>query len=199
VLGAGLAALVVIGVGPFLLPALLEGPHRRLRTTSDAHGICRQPTAYTCGPAAAVTALRRLGIEADLGDVTVASRAAPMFGTRPSMLCGALERRFRAEGLRCRPWWYGSVAELRGPAVHLIELRLDTMVDHWAVVLGSADEGFVIGDPLAGRQVIAPADLARAWRGRGAVLWRTQSTITDTVAAPRPPAVKWTTFRPGTR
>lgn len=173
VLGGGLATVAVLGVGPFLLPALLERTHRGLRTTSDAHGICRQPTAYTCGPAAAVTALRRLGIAADLGELTIASRASPMFGTRPSMLCAALEKRFKAEGLRCRRWRYTAVAELAGPATHVIELQLDPMVGHWAAVLGHDATGIALGDPLTGLRVLPASELARQWPSRaGIVLWR---------------------------
>jgi hypothetical protein len=184
VLGGGLAATLALGVGPFLLPALLAGQHRQLHSSFDANGVCRQPTAYTCGPAAAVTALRRLGIEADLGELTVESRAAPMFGTRPSMLCRALERRYRAQGLRCRRWQYTSVDQLAGPTVHVIELRLAPMIDHWSAVLGRTPAGFVLGDPLQGREVVPAPDLSERWRGRGIVLWRDQPTTTVTVAPP---------------
>jgi predicted double-glycine peptidase len=50
---------------PFLVPALIKERLSNLTTRLDSNGICYQSTDYTCGPAAAVTALRRLGLQAD--------------------------------------------------------------------------------------------------------------------------------------
>ena len=52
---------------PFLAPALVRDHLSNLRTRLDSDGICRQTTYYTCGPAAAVTALGKLGLSAEEG------------------------------------------------------------------------------------------------------------------------------------
>ncbi|TFG48312.1 MAG: hypothetical protein E4H40_04880, partial [Candidatus Brocadiia bacterium] len=59
-------ALMVIVVSwfcvlPFLFPALLEKKLSSMKPIFDTNGICYQSTNYTCGPASAVTALKRLG------------------------------------------------------------------------------------------------------------------------------------------
>jgi hypothetical protein len=56
---------------PFLVPALIKDDLSNLRTRFDSDGICRQTTDYTCGPAAAVTALGKLGLTAEEGELAV--------------------------------------------------------------------------------------------------------------------------------
>jgi hypothetical protein len=87
---------------PFLMPALMKDHLSNLQTKFDKNGICRQTTDYTCGPAAAVTALGKLGLRATEGELAVLSYSSPVTGTLPSCLSSALQDRFGAEGLSCR-------------------------------------------------------------------------------------------------
>jgi hypothetical protein len=57
----------VVAIVPFLAPAFNRGYLAGLKTRIDADGVCRQSSEYTCGPAAAVTALRKLGLPAEEG------------------------------------------------------------------------------------------------------------------------------------
>ena len=61
-----LMAVIVfaVSVWPFIVPAFERNEIARLQTHIDANGVCIQTTDYTCGPASAVTALRKLGFPA---------------------------------------------------------------------------------------------------------------------------------------
>jgi hypothetical protein len=61
--------LVYVSLWPTLASAFNQEYLRSLKTQIDRDGVCRQHTDYTCGPAAAVTALLRLRIRADEGDL----------------------------------------------------------------------------------------------------------------------------------
>jgi len=56
--------IVILVSLPFLGPAIIQHDLSALPTRIDADGVCRQTQPFTCGPAAAVTALSRLGIKA---------------------------------------------------------------------------------------------------------------------------------------
>ena len=47
-----------VAVWPFLAPAFNRAELEAIKTRIDPEGVCLQNTDYTCGPAAAVTALR---------------------------------------------------------------------------------------------------------------------------------------------
>src|SRR3954451_22222601 len=74
--------LLVVLIGhyalmPFLMPALLWHRMGSLHTRIDDDGVCRQTTPYTCGPAASVTALHCLGIEATEAELARAMATSP--------------------------------------------------------------------------------------------------------------------------
>jgi len=63
-----MAAIVfLVSVWPFLTPAFNRNQLAGLQTRINGDGVCLQNTDYTCGPAAAVTALRKLGLPAREG------------------------------------------------------------------------------------------------------------------------------------
>jgi hypothetical protein len=108
---------------PFLVPALIRGRLWNLQTRFDANGVCRQRTFYTCGPAAAVTALGRLGLSAKEGEIAVLSYSSPITGTLPACLSSALQYRYGADGLRCQYRRFESVDQLRRAGITLAILR----------------------------------------------------------------------------
>jgi hypothetical protein len=99
-----LMAVVVawFSVLPFLVPALIKDHLANLRTRVDSQGVCFQTTDYTCAPAAAVTALRKLGISAHEGEIAILSHTSPVAGTLPGCLRTALQNRYGADGLKCQ-------------------------------------------------------------------------------------------------
>ncbi|MFT5130586.1 MAG: hypothetical protein ACI8W8_004217 [Rhodothermales bacterium] len=68
---------------PLTLPLVLRASHAKLETQIDEFGICRQTTSYTCGPAAAVTALAWIDISVSEAELTIEAHANPISGTQP--------------------------------------------------------------------------------------------------------------------
>ena len=138
--------VLVMSVWPFLAPIFNHNQLEHLQTRIGADGVCRQNTDYTCGPAAAVTALRKLGLPADEGQIAILSYTSSTTGKPPDIL-----------------------AEIP-QAARLIKLRF--MVDHYVTVLEVTDSEVVIGDPLNGLDRISRDEFLKKWRFAGVVLKR---------------------------
>ena len=164
-----------VSVLPFLVPALLRGRLAGLDTTLDSNGICLQTTRYTCGPAAAVTALGRLGLPADEGEIAVLSRSSPLLGTLPACLSSALEHRYAAEGLNCRFRYFRSVDQLKETGVTLAVVRDAFLLDHCLVILEVSDDMVTVADPVYGKLSMSRAEFERVWKFSGIVLTRDQT------------------------
>src|SRR6185436_6934626 len=87
-------------VWPFLSPALSRDHLLSLKTRVDNEGVCLQSTDYTCGPAASVTALRRLGLPAEEGELAVLAHTSNATGTPPDMLWNTLRSKYAHAGLQ---------------------------------------------------------------------------------------------------
>ena len=171
-----LGLIIMRLTAPFVLPAFLQKHLAELETTFDNDGVCIQSTFYTCGPAAAVTALRRLGLAAEEGEIAVLARSNSVSGTAPDMLCMALRRRYAGEGLSCRYRPFRSLAELEhedGALIAVIKYKF--LVDHYVTVLEVAGEQIRIGDPLVGSRWLTRREFQHAWRWVAVVLKRNAS------------------------
>ena len=172
---AGAFAFVAVafyGIGPLVAPALVRARLLAIPTTFDEKGVCLQQTGYTCGPAAAVTGLRALGLEAEEGEIAVLSRTSPCGGTQAASLCAALRKRYAADGLSCRYRSFESVAELGDCCPVLAFVKFAPLVDHWVAVLEVRPDRVVIGDPARGLRQRWRGDFEKLWRGTGIVLRR---------------------------
>ena len=157
---------------PFLVPALIKGRLSNLQTKFDKNGNCRQTTDYTCGPAAAVTALGKLGLRADEGELAVLSYSSPMTGTLPACLSSALQDRYSAEGLSCRYRRFDSVAQLKNAGITLALVREAFMMDHCLAVLEVSDNAITVADPVTGTRMMPYEQFEKIWRFSGIVLRR---------------------------
>ena len=168
---------IVIGqysVLPFLSPALARPRLASLRTQVDCEGVCLQGTAYTCGPAAAVTALRQLGFDADEADLALRMHTCPALGTPADVLAAALTNRYGPEGLRCEYRYFTSLDELPRGTPTLAVVKHSFLVDHFVAVLEVTDKGVVVvGDPQLGKVSYTRDAFERRWRFMGVVLTRT--------------------------
>lgn len=169
---ATVALLLWASILPCLTPALLESHLANLETKIDANGICLQTTKYTCGPAAAVTALRRLGLPAGEGEIAVLSHASPMTGTLPAALCQALEKRYAGEGLRCQYRPFDSISQLGDSGITLAVVREAFLLDHCVAVLDVSDQTVTLADPSSGIRSMSRARFESIWRFCGIVLRR---------------------------
>ena len=157
---------------PFLLPVCLRARHRGLATEIDADGVCRQSTGYTCGPAAAVTALHRLDIDADEGDLAVALHTTPVHGTQAETICRVLRRRYRTHGLTAAYRRFDHVAELPDDTPCIVVVEHSFLVDHFVTLLGREGDEVVLADPLRGLTREFRDGFSRAWRGSAILLQR---------------------------
>ena len=157
---------------PFLVPALIKERLSNLQTKFDKNGICRQTTDYTCGPAAAVTALGKLGLRAEEGELAVLSYSSPMTGTLPACLSSALQDRYSAQGLSCRYRSFDSVAQLKNAGITLALVREAFMMDHCLAVLEVSDDEVTVADPVTGTRLMPYEQFEKIWRFCGIVLQR---------------------------
>jgi predicted double-glycine peptidase len=157
---------------PFLVPAMMKGHLSNLHTTFDKNGVCLQTTDYTCGPAAAVTALKQLGLSANEGELAVLSYSSPVTGTLPACLSSALQNRYKSEGLSCRFRHFDSVAQLKNAGITLALVREALFMDHCLAVLDVTDEVVTVADPVTGTIVMPCKQFEKIWRFCGIVLQR---------------------------
>jgi hypothetical protein len=157
-------------VMPFLVPALMRDKLSGLETHLDSNGVCFQSTDFTCAPAAAVTALRQLGLTAQEGEIAVLSRTSPIAGTLPGCLGKALEFRYGDAGLSCRYRYFDSVAELEEAGLTLAVIKDTFMCDHCVAVLEVSGQTVTVADPVVGRRLISRERFEKLWRYTGLVL-----------------------------
>ena len=167
-----LAVTVWSTVLPFLMPALLKNDLARLPTLLDSDNVCVQSTPYTCGPAAAVSALYQLGLPAHEGELAILSHSSPVIGTLPWCLYKAIEDRYAANGLSCQFRHFDSISQLREADVTLAVVKDAFMLDHCVAVLKVGDKTVTIADPVLGQTQISYKAFANMWRFYGISLKR---------------------------
>src|SRR5688572_17139654 len=168
-------------VWPFLAPAFNRGMLEKMQTRFDEHGVCRQNTEYTCGPAAAVSALRRLGFPAEEGELAILAHTSAAIGTPPDLLCAALQKRYAGEGLDCEYRHFRSVSELDRYRVVLAVTKFALFVDHYVTIIDFTDKEIIVADPFYGKRTYPLAEFKRQWRFCGIVLTR---RVTDAQEKP---------------
>lgn len=167
-----LVAASYVGVWPSLAAAVNRNQLAALTTHIGPDGVCRQNTDYTCGPAAAVTGLRRLGLKAEEGELAVLAHTSTASGTPPDVLAAVLNERFGPQGLHAELRRFKDVSELRGLGPTLVIVKFSLLLDHWLCVLDVTDTEVVVGDPLSGLNRLSLQEFNDRWRHIGVVLKR---------------------------
>jgi predicted double-glycine peptidase len=157
-------------VMPFLMPGIQHNQIAALQTRITRDGVCLQSTDYTCGPAAAVTALRALGLHADEAELALLANTSRSTGTQPDMLASALQDHFAAQHLRCDYRAFTSAADLPADHPTIALIRYQFLVDHYVTVLKVGKNHLTIGDPLTGLTDETFDDFEKDWRRVGIVL-----------------------------
>jgi hypothetical protein len=153
-----------ISVVPFLAPAFNRGYLAGLKTRVDADGVCRQSSDYTCGPAAAVSALRRLGLPAEEGEIAILSHTSSLMGTEPDVLAKVLERHYRTNGVVIAYRAFKDVDELRDAGLTVAVLKFNALQDHCVTVFGLRTNGVLVADPLSGLSVLPTKEFEQKWQ-----------------------------------
>ena len=170
-----LVIVSMMSVWPFLAPAFNRTYLSRLQTRLDTDGICLQSNDYNCGPAAAVTALRKLGFPAEEGEIAILAYTSIATGTPPDILARALKERYAKDGLESEFRVFKSIDELKSAGLTLAVIKHSFMLDHYVTVLEFTDDHVIVGDPLRGKIAIARAEFEKQWRFVGVVLRRASS------------------------
>jgi predicted double-glycine peptidase len=166
------AMIFSASIWPFLTPAFNRKELSRLQTQINADGVCIQTTDYTCGPAAAVTALRKLGFSADEGKLAILSETSFITGTSPDMLAEALQKEYGKNGLVAEFRPFKDISELKQAGLALAVVKYNIVEDHWVAVLQVTDSEVIVGDPLGGVVKLSYSDFLEKWRFIGVVLKR---------------------------
>ena len=162
----------LLSILPFLAPVLIEKKLSNLATTFAPDGVCLQSSNYTCGPAAAVTALQKLGLTANEGEIAILSHTIPIIGTLPKCLRNAIQSRYANQGLQSEYRRFESVSQLKNAGVILAVMKSAILSDHCVAVLDVTDNTVKIADPVSGRLTLSYEQFAKAWRFSGIVLKR---------------------------
>ncbi len=149
----------------FLAPAFARGELSRLETRISPSGVCLQGTGYTCGPAAAVTILRRHGFPAEESDLALLGKASEFTGTDGPGLVEAIERRFGQGGVKAESVCWRTVEELQRAENCIVVIRYDRNIDHWVALLEVTSDNVVMGDPISGRRIMKREKFAQEWTG----------------------------------
>jgi predicted double-glycine peptidase len=163
---------------PFLAPALLQSEHASLKTLINAEGLCFQTTDYTCGPAAAVTALGKLGIDAEEGNLAILAHSSPVVGTLPQCLSDAIDKQYSSLGLESTFRMFNSVDQLKEADYTLVIVKDHFLSDHCIVVLEVRDDSIVVADPVRGKEIISRQSFENMWRFSGITINRRQRAKT---------------------
>jgi hypothetical protein len=171
---SSLMAIIIffMSVWPFLAPAFNRNQLTHLQTQIDGNGICRQKTDYTCGPAAAVTALHKLGLPGDEGQLAILSFTSSMTGTPPDILAEALQKQYGKDDLLVEYRSFKNISELKNAGLTLAIVKFGFMVDHYVTVLEVTDSEVVVGDPSDGLDRMSYDEFQKKWRFVGIVLKR---------------------------
>lgn len=173
-----LAGFLVFFAGlPFVGPAVYQKQIQNLPTHLDSRGLCRQSRPYTCGPAAAVTALHHLGLEASEAQIAQAAGTAPWLGTCSWDLYRALDRLYPEEELRCRYERFKSINQLPVGAFTLAVMREGFLMDHCVTILKITPTDVLLADPSAGLRIMPRAAFESAWRKTAIVLSQPQVSV----------------------
>jgi uncharacterized protein len=168
-----MAAIVVwFSILPFLAPVFVKNELLNLKTMIDSGGTCFQSKSYTCGPAAAVTALKRLGLDAREGEIAVLAHSSPVAGTIPICLYSALQNRYGIYGLKCRYRHFDSILQLKDAGITLAVVKDTFLSDHCVTVLEVSDQMVTFADPVFGKQSLSYKQFEKVWRFTGIVLKR---------------------------
>jgi predicted double-glycine peptidase len=164
--------LTLVSVVPFAAPAFNRGYLASLKTRVDGDGVCRQSNDYTCGPASAVTVLRKLGLPAEEGEIAILSHTSSLTGTEPDVLAKVLQKRYAAQGLVSEYRGFRSVDELRGAGLTVVVMKFNALQDHCVAILGVETNRVLVGDPLSGLRSCGIEDFEEQWLFVGIVLKR---------------------------
>jgi predicted double-glycine peptidase len=156
----------------FLSPALCRPELASLQTHLSGQGVCIQQTAYTCGPASAVTLLRKLGAPAEEGEIALLAKSSPHAGTAADELAAAITQRFGSDGIHAEAKTLDNFEQLKSLLPALAVVEWTSILHHWVAVLEISDTSIRFADPLSGVCEVPMAEFQERWQQETVRIWR---------------------------
>jgi hypothetical protein len=174
VLLAAMAAVATwrMAICPYVMPLAYRSETAQLEELRIGGGMCLQSTSYTCGPAAAVTALGQLGITAGEGELAVLAYTVPHEGTAGDLLRDAIIELGKDYGVTAEYRAFADLEELRKAGLTIVQVKFRPMLDHYVTVLEVKSDTVELVDPLAGRESWSHEEFLGWWRFVGIVVKR---------------------------
>jgi hypothetical protein len=163
-------AIYVFAVFPFMGAAMANGVLKDLPVLYDSDGVCLQNTSYTCGPAAAATALRRFGLDVSEGQIAILSRSCPVIGTSDYDLTRAIGQVVSGRSVKSDYSRWHELPKLTDHQVLLAMLRQGYWSNHCVLVVKMTDNAVVFADPAEGLITLSKKRFLDVWTGRGIIL-----------------------------
>lgn len=163
-------SIYVFAVFPFLGAAIAAGALKELPVMYDSDGVCLQNTPYTCGPAAAATALRQFGLDVSEGQIAVLSRSCPLIGTSDYDLTRAIGQVVSGRAVESSYGQWNEIPKLTDHQVLLAMLRQRYWSNHCVLIVKMTDNAVVFADPAEGLITLSKKRFLDLWTGRGILL-----------------------------
>lgn len=169
----GLIAISIYGFGvfPFLGSAMAASRFAGMPSAYDDNGLCRQSTSFTCAPAAAATALHRLGIAASESQLAILGRSCPYIGTTDFELLRSVETAGAGQ-IHCRYYPAETTLELHDNQVFLAILCQNSIINHCVAVFSISDKAVILADPADGMIAMTREQFNSIWSGKGILVSR---------------------------
>ena len=161
---------VIFFVIPFFSPILTRNELKNIETLFSDQGVCLQSTNYTCGPAAAATALYQLGIIANEGKLAIEAYTTPQNGTSDDLLKKAIEKLYDSYGIVCDYRYFSSVSQLKGNCPVIVVTKFSFLIDHYVTVLNVTDDEVIVGNPSSGKEALTYKEFEKKWRSVGIIV-----------------------------
>lgn len=156
-----MAFIFYFSVLPFTVPAIMRNSNSELTTIVDHDGVCLQSNSYNCGPAAAVTVLRKRGIKAEEGELAINAFTTPFSGTPVDLLRSAITNTYE---IPCKAEYNSNLFSLREKVPFIAVVKFNFFVDHYVAVLKIDGNTVTIGDPLHGLRETTVMEFDQDWR-----------------------------------
>lgn len=175
-----IVVLIYFSVLPALMPALARPQLARITNRYDYLGICIQSQEYTCGPAAAVNALRALHVSARESDLALTAHCGPLEGTDARELAQAINSLYGHHGIHAEYRYFSSLEELAQNQPAIVTIGVGLLVKHYITVIRISSDDILVLDPLLGRQFWSISDFRSQWNGAALVVTKVPRTPTST-------------------
>ncbi len=161
---------------PFAYPLFIRDQWKDSETMYAKGAYCRQSTHYSCGPAAAVSALAHLDVPASEGELVIQAYTSPVAGTDGDLLADAINRRYSDIGIAAKATFFRSINDLKNAGVAVVQIKYSFWVDHFVAVLEVTDEEVVYVDPINGQKHRDTHEsFEQRWRKCGVTISRMES------------------------